>query len=88
MHKEIEEIKYNLKKHAEDDTENLANIIRRLENSEEERRKRHEEVMSILKPIAETYTSASTMGKWLMGLAVFISIVLGILFSIKSIFEK
>lgn len=46
-----------------------------------------EEVLKLLRPISETYTTVSTIGKWMMALLVFISIMLGILLSIKTIFK-
>lgn len=72
------------KLHTEDDVKNHLSIMKRIDDSEEERRKRHEEVMSTLKPLVETYKTATQMGKWLMGIAVFISIMLGIILSLKS----
>lgn len=39
----------------------------------------------ILTPISETYTTASTVGKWTMGFAVFTSIVVGVVLGIIKI---
>ncbi len=88
IHKEIEKIRGEFATHSHEDAINFSKIMDRIDDSEEERRKRHEEIMSIIKPISETYQSATQMGKWVMGLAVFISIILGILLSIKSFFIK
>lgn len=35
----------------------------------------------ILEPIAQTYASASLVGKWIMAVAVFVSVVLGIIYT-------
>lgn len=47
-----------------------------------------QEIKDILKPIAETYRTASTLGKWGMGVLVLISVVLGILLAIKNLIHK
>jgi hypothetical protein len=49
--------------------------------------KGQEEILALLRPIADTYSTASTLGKWAMALLVFISITLGVILSIKSIFK-
>jgi hypothetical protein len=41
-----------------------------------------------LDPVSEAYSTASTLGKWLMGAAVFISVLLGIVMSVRTIFNK
>jgi hypothetical protein len=41
-----------------------------------------------LDPIYENYSAASRMGKWLMGVAVFGSVILGVLLSLKTLFNK
>lgn len=46
------------------------------------------EILDLLKPIAETYSTVTRLGKWLMAAAVFISICIGILLSLKSFFKK
>ncbi len=46
------------------------------------------EIRDILKPISETYTTASTAGKWFMGLMVFISIGIGIVLSLSKLIHK
>jgi hypothetical protein len=54
----------------------------------EERKKDLEQIMAILKPISETYQTASMLGKWTMAGMVFISVLLGILLSLRSMFNK
>lgn len=46
------------------------------------------EILLLLRPIAETYTTASKLGKWFMALLVFISIGFGIVLSLKELFLK
>jgi len=41
----------------------------------------------MLEPLLETYKVAITLGKWIMGLLVLFSVILGIVLSIKSIFK-
>lgn len=54
----------------------------------EEHARDMKDIMDLLKPLAETYKTASTMGKWIMAAAVFISIMLGIILSLQSFFKK
>lgn len=46
-----------------------------------------ESMDSKLEPIADTYRTARTVGKWVMGLLVFVSVVIGILVEIKKFFS-
>jgi len=41
-----------------------------------------------LDPIFENYRTASKMGKWLMAVAVFGSVILGVILSIKALFVR
>lgn len=43
------------------------------------------EIRDILKPISQTYTSASQIGKWMTATAVFVSIVIGVVLGIIKI---
>lgn len=47
-----------------------------------------QDIIDLLKPMAETYNTATMLGKWLMAAAVFISICIGILLSLKDVFKK
>ncbi len=83
------------REHAKDDAIAFANIIDRIEDAEEERRKRHEDVMKMLekmvetnKPMLETYKTATTLGKWMMAAAVFVSICIGIIIALKDFIKK
>ncbi len=40
-----------------------------------------------LDPIYENYDTATRLGKWLMGVAVFGSVILGLLLSIKALIK-
>lgn len=43
------------------------------------------EIIALLKPISQTYTTVSTLGKWSSALLVFISIVIGIILGWKKL---
>ncbi len=86
--KEIHDIKKAFLKHVELSDRTFVEIRNKLDASEEERRKRHQDVMDKLGPLADTYKTATTLGKWVMAVAVFISILLGILLSLKSFIKQ
>lgn len=46
------------------------------------------EIKEILKPISETYRTATTIGSWLKGLLVFISVTIGVIMGLKDILKK
>jgi hypothetical protein len=46
------------------------------------------EILELLRPISETYKTASTLGKWVMGLLVFLSVGIGVLLGLKEIVWK
>lgn len=54
---------------------------------QEERKSDMKEIMDLLRPIADTYKTASTLGKWAVATAVFISIILGIVLSLRSLIK-
>lgn len=56
--------------------------IKSMQSSQNER---HQQIMDMLQPISDSYKSATTLGKWLMAGAVFISIMMGIILSYKSL---
>lgn len=41
-----------------------------------------------LDPVSEAYRTTTTLGKWFMAFGVFLSILLGIVMSFKTIFGK
>lgn len=45
------------------------------------------EILALLKPISETYSTVSTIGRWGMALLVFISILIGIILGAKNLFR-
>lgn len=46
------------------------------------------EIKDILKPISETYKTATTIGSWAKGLLVFVSVMIGVVLGLKDIFKK
>lgn len=44
-----------------------------------------QEILNLLRPIADTYRTATTLGKWAMGGLVFISVVIGLLVGLKNL---
>jgi hypothetical protein len=73
-----------LQKHIEDNKHDFASLNRKIDiliRNDEETRK-------ATKPILDVFTTASTLGKWLMGVLVFISILIGIIFELFKIFKK
>jgi hypothetical protein len=74
-------------KHLIEENRRFELLDQKNDKIEEERRKRHEEVMSKLEPLAETFRAASTMGKWIMAFLVFVSILIGILIGIKQLWK-
>lgn len=88
IEKELADIRLNFQRHSDTDEASLKEIRDTLVRIEKDRIARHDEIMELLKPMSETYKTASTLGKWLMGAAVFISIMLGIILSLKSFIHK
>jgi len=43
------------------------------------------EILSLLRPISDTYRTATTLGKWSMGGLVFLSVIIGLLVGIKNL---
>lgn len=44
-------------------------------------------ILDLLKPISETYTTVTTMGRWGMALMVFLSIIIGVILGAKNLFK-
>lgn len=53
------------------------NIFR--DDLEAKRKEDMDNIMKILKPMAESYSAASKIGKWVMAALLFVSILLGII---------
>lgn len=47
--------------------------------------KGQKEILELLKPISDTYKTATTIGKWTMGALVFASVTVGLLVGIKNL---
>lgn len=43
------------------------------------------EILELLRPISETYRTATTIGKWVMGSLLFASVVVGLLVGLKNL---
>lgn len=63
-------------------------INRRISDILARNEERDKAIMILLKPISETYDTASHLGKWVMGAAVFISIVIGIALGVWQLISK
>lgn len=46
------------------------------------------EILDLLRPISDTYKTATMIGKWSMAALVFISVLTGTLLSVKDIIKK
>ena len=64
---------------------NLENEIREIKERMERYEKNQEQILALLKPISETYRTAGTIGKWLRGLVIFASVVVGLLVGLKNL---
>jgi hypothetical protein len=47
-----------------------------------------DKILLILEPISESYKTASKVGRWAMGLLLFVSIIVGIVVGIVNIFRR
>ena len=65
----------------------LEDLKQRLKEKEDKLDNEIKEIKDMLEPLLETYKVAITLGKWIMGLLVLFSVILGIVLSIKSIFK-
>lgn len=65
----------------------LEELKQRLKEKEEKLDGEIKEIKDILKPLVETYGTAVMLGKWVMGLLVFISVLIGIILGIKNLLK-
>lgn len=65
-----------------------AQIVKLHAEIAEQRREDMKQIMTILQPIAETYRTASTLGKWTTSAIVFLSVLFGLLQTIKAVFHR
>lgn len=45
------------------------------------------DLSDLIKPMVETYTAANKVGKWLVAIVTFISIIIGIVLGLKRLFK-
>jgi hypothetical protein len=45
----------------------------------------NERILRLLEPISNTYKTANTVGKWIMGILVFFSVLIGLIVGIKNL---
>lgn len=61
--------------------------LTKLENNQHEFAESLKRIEELLRPIAETYSTASNLMKWMMGGAVFVSIIIGSILGLLKIFS-
>lgn len=76
MDSTLTEIREWQKHHEEDDKERFRGLNERLDK-----------VLEVLEPIAETYRTAGTLGKWVKGLVTFIALILGAIVTWNTLFK-
>ena len=67
--------------------ENKKRIVT-LEQMMEENVKQHQEILDLLKPISDTYTTVGRLSKWVMACLVFLSVLGGVVWTWGNIFKK
>jgi len=74
-----------------DDHASIVEMFKAHENRDNERFEEInatlKEVRDAIKPISDVYTSVSLLGKWGMGLMIFISILVGIVVALATLFK-
>lgn len=66
------------------ETRDTQKIIDRLDEQDEVLKS----IQDTLKPISDTYTTFTVLGKWVMGLSLFISVIIGIILGILKLSNK
>ena len=74
---EVRDIGKLFARHIQEDADNFKAIREVLESMDKK-----------LDPISETYSTVSTMGKWVIALMVFLSVVVGLIIGLKTLFNK
>ena len=46
-----------------------------------------EKFKELIKPLCDTYSTSVILGKWIMGLLVFISILIGVILGLRSLWK-
>ena len=66
----------------------LKNLKQRLKEKEDKLDYEIKEIKEMLEPLLETYKTAVFLGKWLFGFLVFLSVLLGIILSLRQVFKN
>lgn len=77
----FEQIHSAFEKHAYDDLTHFAELAETLKRIEQ----KTDAQSTILQPMAETYATATTLGKWLMPILLAISLIVGIVWGVIQI---
>ncbi len=88
----IELLRSALVQHFKDDTEQFNAMHDLLIEISHKLDPRHDDYINkgieeTLKPISETYTSVSTMGKWIMAVLVAVSLIVGIIYAAVEVWR-
>ena len=65
----------------------IQDLKQRLQEKERLLDKEIEEIKEMMKPLLETYQVAVVLGKWIFGALVFLSVLLGIILSVRQFFK-
>ncbi|KKR09471.1 MAG: hypothetical protein UT43_C0001G0017 [Parcubacteria group bacterium GW2011_GWC1_39_29] len=66
----------------------LKNLKQRLKEKEDKLDYEIKEIKEMLEPLLETYKTAVFLGKWIFGFLVFLSVLLGIILSLRQVFKN
>ena len=66
----------------------LKNLKQRLKEKEDKLDYEIKEIKEMLEPLLETYKTAVFVGKWIFGFLVFLSVLLGIILSLRQVFKN
>ncbi len=85
---QIRKIADAFEKHGYDDLKHFAELgstLKRIEEKTDAQTKQLEEQQKTLAPIALTYGTMGTLGRWMMPLTVFVSLIVGIIWGLVQI---
>ena len=66
----------------------LEDLKQRLKEKEDKLDYEIKEIKEMLEPLLETYKTAVFLGKWIFGFLVFLSVLLGIILSLRQVFKN
>ena len=66
----------------------LKDLKQRLKEKEDKLDYEIKEIKEMLEPLLETYKTAVFLGKWIFGFLVFLSVLLGIILSLRQVFKN